>query len=54
MMMPAALAAQAVGKPVKVIYSRENDITMDFSRPLTYQKMRAGRRRQGQYRRDRS
>ena len=42
MMVPAALAAQAVGKPVKVIYSRENDITMDFSRPLTYQKMRAG------------
>jgi isoquinoline 1-oxidoreductase subunit beta len=42
MMVPAALAAKAVGKPVKVIYSRENDITMDFSRPLTYQKMRAG------------
>jgi isoquinoline 1-oxidoreductase subunit beta len=42
MMVPAALAAQAVGKPVKVIYSRENDITMDFSRPLTYQRMRAG------------
>jgi isoquinoline 1-oxidoreductase len=42
MMIPAALAAQAVGKPVKVIYSRENDMTMDFSRPLTYQKMRAG------------
>jgi isoquinoline 1-oxidoreductase beta subunit len=42
MMVPATLAAQAVGKPVKVIYSRENDITMDFSRPLTYQKMRAG------------
>ena len=42
MMIPAALAAKAVGKPVKVIYSRENDMTMDFSRPLTYQKMRAG------------
>src|SRR6202453_1456157 len=42
MMVPAAVAAKAVGKPVKVIYSRENDITMDFSRPLTYQKMRAG------------
>jgi isoquinoline 1-oxidoreductase beta subunit len=42
MMVPAALAAQAVGKPVKVIYSRENDMTMDFSRPLTYQKIRAG------------
>ena len=42
MMVPAAVAAKAVGKPVKVIYSRENDITMDFSRPLTYQKLRAG------------
>jgi len=42
MMVPAALAAQAVGKPVKVIYSREHDMMMDFSRPLTYQKMRAG------------
>jgi len=27
---------------VKVIYSRENDMTMDFTRPLTYQKLRAG------------
>jgi isoquinoline 1-oxidoreductase beta subunit len=42
MMVPAAVAAKAVGKPVKVIYSRENDMTMDFSRPLTYQKLRAG------------
>ena len=42
MMVPAAVAAQAVGKPVKVIYSREHDMMMDFSRPLTYQKMRAG------------
>jgi CO/xanthine dehydrogenase Mo-binding subunit len=35
-------AAKAVGKPVKVIYSRENDMTMDFSRPLTFQKVKAG------------
>ncbi len=42
MMVPAALAAKAVGKPVKVIYSRQNDMTMDFTRPLTFQKMRAG------------
>ena len=42
MMIPAVQAAKAVGKPVKVIYSRENDMTMDFSRPLTYQKVKAG------------
>ena len=42
MLVPAALAAQAVGKPVKVIYSRADDMTMDFSRPLTLQKVKAG------------
>jgi len=42
MMVPAVQAAKAVGKPVKVIYSREDDATMDFSRPLTYQKMKGG------------
>jgi len=42
MMIPAVLAAKAVGKPVKVIYSREDDATMDFSRPLTFQKIKAG------------
>ncbi|MBB4257587.1 molybdopterin cofactor-binding domain-containing protein [Bradyrhizobium sp. CIR3A] len=42
MMIPAVQAAKAVGKPVEVIYSRENDMTMDFSRPLTYQKVKAG------------
>jgi isoquinoline 1-oxidoreductase subunit beta len=42
MMIPATLAAQAVGKPVKVIYSRENDMTMDFTRPLTLQSLKAG------------
>lgn len=42
MMVPAVQAAKAVGKPVKVIYSRENDMTMDYSRPLTYQKLKAG------------
>src|ERR1700712_3116907 len=40
MMVPAVRAAKAVGKPVKVIYSRENDMTMDFSRPLTFQKIK--------------
>ena len=42
MTVPAVQAAKAVGKPVKVIYTRENDMTMDFSRPLTYQKVKAG------------
>jgi isoquinoline 1-oxidoreductase len=42
MMVPAVQAAKAVGKPVKVIYSRENDMTMDYSRPLTYQRVKAG------------
>lgn len=42
MVIPAVLAAKAVGKPVKVIYSREDDMTMDFSRPLTFQKIKAG------------
>ena len=42
MTIPAVQAAKAVGKPVKVIYSREDDMTMDFSRPLTYQKLKAG------------
>jgi CO/xanthine dehydrogenase Mo-binding subunit len=42
MMVPAVQAAKAVGKPVKVIYSRESDMTMDFSRPLTFQKIKAG------------
>ncbi len=42
MTVPAVQAAKAVGKPVKVIYSRENDMTMDFSRPLTLQKVKAG------------
>ncbi len=42
MLIPAVLAAKAVGKPVKVIYSREDDMTMDFSRPLTFQKIKAG------------
>ncbi|MEO6780872.1 MAG: molybdopterin cofactor-binding domain-containing protein [Bradyrhizobium sp.] len=42
MTVPAVQASKAVGKPVKVIYSREDDMTMDFSRPLTFQKIKAG------------
>ncbi|MGY4449350.1 CO/xanthine dehydrogenase Mo-binding subunit [Bradyrhizobium sp. i1.3.1] len=51
MMVPAVQAAKAIGKPVKVIYTRENDMTMDFSRPLTYQKVKAARGRRWQARR---
>jgi isoquinoline 1-oxidoreductase subunit beta len=42
MLIPAVQASKAVGKPVKVIYARQNDMTMDFTRPLTYQKVKAG------------
>jgi isoquinoline 1-oxidoreductase len=42
MFVPAVAAAKATGLPVKVIYSREHDMQMDFTRPLTYQKIRAG------------
>jgi isoquinoline 1-oxidoreductase len=42
MVIPAVLAAKAVGKPVKLIYAREDDMAMDFTRPLTYQKVKAG------------
>ncbi len=42
MLIPAVQAAKAVGKPVKIIYTREHDMTMDFTRPLTYQKVKAG------------
>src|SRR5882672_1668606 len=42
MVVPAVLASKAVAKPVKLIYAREDDMAMDFTRPLTYQKVRAG------------
>ena len=42
MVIPAVLASKAVGKPVKLIYAREDDMAMDFTRPLTYQKVKAG------------
>ncbi len=38
----AALTAKDVGKPVKVIYSRESDTQMDFTRSITYQTVKAG------------
>jgi isoquinoline 1-oxidoreductase subunit beta len=42
MVIPAVAAAKAVGKPVKLIYAREDDMQMDFTRPLTYQKVKVG------------
>ena len=42
MVIPAVLASKAVGKPVKLIYAREDDMQMDFTRPLTYQMVKAG------------
>jgi len=42
MVVPAAVAAKATGKPVKVIYSREHDMQMDFTRPQTLQTIQAG------------
>jgi isoquinoline 1-oxidoreductase subunit beta len=42
MVIPAIAAAKEVGKPVKVIYAREDDMQMDFTRPLTYQKVKVG------------
>jgi isoquinoline 1-oxidoreductase subunit beta len=42
MLIPAVQASKAVGKPVKIIYTREHDMMMDFTRPLTYQKVKAG------------
>jgi isoquinoline 1-oxidoreductase beta subunit len=42
MVVVAALTAKGAGKPVKMIYGRENDMAMDFTRPLTYQKVKAG------------
>jgi isoquinoline 1-oxidoreductase subunit beta len=37
----AVETAKAVGKPVKVIWSREDDMRHDFYRPITYMKLQA-------------
>lgn len=42
MVIPAIAAAKSVGKPVKLIYAREDDMRMDFTRPLTYQHVKVG------------
>lgn len=40
--LDAVLLSKAVGKPVKVIWTREDDMQNDFYRPATYNKMSAG------------
>jgi isoquinoline 1-oxidoreductase subunit beta len=40
--MDAVLLSKAVGKPVKVVWTREDDMQHDFYRPATYNKMSAG------------
>jgi isoquinoline 1-oxidoreductase beta subunit len=40
--LDAVLLSKAVGKPVKVIWTREDDMQHDFYRPATYNKMSAG------------
>lgn len=38
----AVVLSKAVGKPVKVVWTREDDMQNDFYRPATYNKMTAG------------
>jgi len=38
----AVLLSKAIGKPVKVVWTREDDMQHDFYRPATYNKMSAG------------
>lgn len=40
--MDAVLLSKSVGKPVKVVWTREDDMQHDFYRPATYNKMSAG------------
>jgi isoquinoline 1-oxidoreductase len=41
-MVPAALASKAIGKPVKLIYDRQEDTQNDFFRSITYQRLQGG------------
>jgi isoquinoline 1-oxidoreductase beta subunit len=40
-LIPAALTAKALGRPVKVVYTRENDMRFDCARAPSYQPMQA-------------
>jgi isoquinoline 1-oxidoreductase len=48
-MVQAAMAAKELGRPVKLIYSREDDIRMDFHRSPTVQRINAGVDADGKY-----
>ncbi|MGH6990548.1 MAG: xanthine dehydrogenase family protein molybdopterin-binding subunit, partial [Stellaceae bacterium] len=39
---PAAQAAKALGRPVKLLFDRADEMQFDFHRTITYQKLRAG------------
>jgi isoquinoline 1-oxidoreductase len=41
-MIPAALAAKEIGRPVKLVYTREQDVQFDFHRSITYQRIKGG------------
>jgi isoquinoline 1-oxidoreductase subunit beta len=41
-MIPAALAARAVGRPVKLIFDRTEEMQNELIRPISYHKMAAG------------
>ena len=41
-MIPAALAAKAAGRPVKLVFTREQDVMFDFHQSLTYQTVKGG------------
>ena len=40
--IPAALAAQFINRPVKLIFTREDDLRFNFNRTLTYQVLEGG------------
>jgi isoquinoline 1-oxidoreductase len=41
-MIPASLAAKAVNRPVKLIYTRDEEFRNDFYRTITFQRLQAG------------
>ena len=47
--VPAALAAKELGRPVKLIFTRENDIQFDFHRTPTVQRVKGGVDASGKY-----